>query len=100
MMDNLKPHQRRSVTVNGNAGRWCTGLAPVKQLNSMTWPTWVPIERLGAKERWEKESYVAREPLDELFSVLYNTGPKEFSKCEYVVGWAKLPEHKLYSCHL
>jgi hypothetical protein len=32
------PFQRVAVTINGNPGRWCTGLSPIASLETAEWP--------------------------------------------------------------
>ena len=89
------PHQRASITINGNPGRWCTGLNPITNLETIKWPT--AFEGLLAHDY---ENCKSREELDLFVSILYGCAQEHVKeKYDYVVGFKRLEEAGIHSCH-
>ena len=92
----FKPEQRAALTINGNPGRWCTGIAPVASLNTAPWP--------GSFEetmnKMEFEEVQSRKELDQFVSILYGCSEEHVhDNYDYVVGYKCIEKDNIHSCH-
>ena len=90
------PFQRVAVTINGNPGRWCTGLSPIASLETAEWPEAFQ-EVLDAKDL---NVCQGREEIDLFVSILHGCSQEHISEnYDYVVGFQRLEEKRIHSCH-
>lgn len=91
------PRPLVGVTINGNPGRWCTGLAPISSIKTAQWPTDF-IDNALKDNMFD--DFSKRDEIDLFFSILHGCSKEHVSKMyEYVVGFKRLEKDKLDSCH-
>ena len=91
------PNQRVAVTINGNPGRWCTGLSPIASIKTAEWPkAFHGVLRTG-----DMEVCQSRDELDLFVSILHGCAKENICEnYDYVVGFRRLEEVGLDSCHI
>ena len=92
-----KPHQRAALTINGNPGRWCTGLGPIISLQTIAWPN--SFEGV-LRANGDFEDCTSREEIDLFVSIIYGCDQKYIcDNYDYVVGYKRIDEDDIHSCH-
>ena len=97
-LDSFVPSfHRQYLTINANPGRWCTGLGPIKPLQTLTWKYAVENTSLAGTVPFGMDSVqqlLNRQHLDNFAVILLKTTVEALSRYEYVIGFELIGDGK------
>ena len=103
-LDSFVPSfHRQYLTINANPGRWCTGLGPIKPLQTLTWKYAVENTSLAGTVPFGMDSVqqlLNRQHLDNFAVILLKTTVEALSRYEYVIGFELVGDGKFWSVHI